>query len=254
MILVAVFVALAGLALGSFAGVVAYRVPRKESPIGGRSVCDACGAAIAPYDNLPVVSWPLLRGRCRSCGDAIPARYPLIELALGAGFLASYLAFEDEGAAEIVLACTFLFVLAIITLTDLEHRIIPNAVMGPAAIAAVVLVALADTGDLPQYLLAAAIGGGVLLIVSLAYPRGMGMGDVKLAFVMGLFLGRAVAPALLIGFAAGAIYGVALIARHGSEARKSAVPFGPFLAFGGVVGLFAGDEIVDWYVDSFFDG
>ena len=254
MIVAAVFLTLLGFALGSFAGVVAFRLPRGESPIGGRSRCDSCDAPISPRDNLPVASWLLLRGRCRSCGAAIPIRYPLIELALGVGFLASYLAFEDEGAAEVALACAFLFVLAIITLTDLEHRIIPNVVLWPASIAAVALVALADAGDLPQHLLAAAIGGGVLLLVSLAYPRGMGMGDVKLAFVMGLFLGRAVAPALLIGFAAGAIYGVALIARHGSEARKQAVPFGPFLAFGGVVGLFAGDEIVDWYVDSFFGG
>ena len=254
MIVAAVFLALLGFALGSFAGVVAFRLPRGESPIGGRSRCDSCDAPISPRDNLPVVSWLLLRGRCRSCGAAIPIRYPLVELALGVGFLCSFLAFEAEGAAEVALACAFLFVLAIITLTDLEHRIIPNVGLWPASIAAVALVALADAGDLPQHLLAAAIGGGVLLLVSLAYPRGMGMGDVKLAFVMGLFLGRAVAPALLIGFAAGAIYGVALIARHGSEARKQAVPFGPFLAFGGVVGLFAGDEIVDWYVDSFFGG
>ena len=254
MIIAAAFLALLGIALGSFAGVVAFRLPRGESPIGGRSRCDSCDAPVSPRDNLPVVSWLLLRGRCRSCGAAIPIRYPLVELALGVGFLCSFLAFEAEGAAEVALACAFLFVLAIITLTDLEYRIIPNVVLGPASIAAVALVALADAGDLPQHLLAAAIGGGVLLVVSLAYPRGMGMGDVKLAFVMGLFLGRAVAPALLIGFAAGAIYGVALIARHGSEARKQAVPFGPFLAFGGVVGLFAGDEIVDWYVDSFFGG
>ncbi len=254
MIVAAAFLALLGFALGSFAGVVAFRLPRGESPIGGRSRCDSCDAPVSPRDNLPVVSWLLLRGRCRSCGAAIPIRYPLVELALGVGFLCSFLAFEAEGAAEVALACAFLFVLAIITLTDLEYRIIPNVVLWPASIAAVALVALADAGDLPQHLLAAAIGGGVLLVVSLAYPRGMGMGDVKLAFVMGLFLGRAVAPALLIGFAAGAIYGVALIARHGSEARKQAVPFGPFLAFGGVVGLFAGDEIVDWYVDSFFGG
>lgn len=254
MIIAAAFLVLLGIALGSFAGVVAFRLPRGESPIGGRSRCDTCDAPVPPRDNLPVVSWLLLRGRCRSCGAAIPIRYPLVELALGVGFLCSFLAFEAEGAAEVALACAFLFVLAIITLTDLEYRIIPNVVLGPASIAAVALVALADAGDLPQHLLAAAIGGGVLLVVSLAYPRGMGMGDVKLAFVMGLFLGRAVAPALLIGFAAGAIYGVALIARHGSEARKQAVPFGPFLAFGGVVGLFAGDEIVDWYVDSFFGG
>ncbi len=254
MVIIALFMAALGLVLGSFAGVVAYRVPRKESPLGGRSHCDGCGAAVAAYDNVPVVSWLVLRGRCRSCGARIPALYPLVEFSLAAGFVACYLAFEDDGAAAVALGCVFLFVLAIITLTDLEHRIIPNVVLGPAAVAAVALVALWDTDQILPHLLAAAIGGGVLLIVSLAYPRGMGMGDVKLAFVMGLFLGRAVAPALLIGFAAGAIFGIALIAKHGSEARKRAVPFGPFLAFGGVVGLFAGNEMVDWYIDSFFSG
>jgi leader peptidase (prepilin peptidase)/N-methyltransferase len=250
----ALLLALCGLALGSFAGVVAYRMPLGESPIGGRSRCDGCGATVAAYDNIPVVSWVLLRGRCRSCGAVIPIRYPLIELALGAGFAAAYLVLESEGGAEVVLGCVFLFVLAIITLTDLEHRIIPNAVLVPAAVAAVALTLLGDPDELPARLIAAAIGGGVLLLVALAYPKGMGMGDVKLAAVMGLYLGRAVAPALLIGFAAGAIYGVALIARSGAEARKTAVPFGPFLALGGVVGLLAGDEIVDWYLDSFFDG
>ncbi|MFN8112345.1 MAG: prepilin peptidase [Solirubrobacterales bacterium] len=254
MIVIALFIGLLGLLLGSFAGVVAYRVPLKESPLTGRSRCDSCGAQVAGYDNIPVVSWLVLRGRCRNCGASIPVRYLLVELGLGAGFFASYLAFEDDGAAAVALACAFLWILAVITLTDLEHRIIPNVVLGPAAIVGVALVALVDTGDLGPHLLAAAIGGGILLLVSLLYPRGMGMGDVKLAFVMGIFLGRAVAPALLIGFAAGAIYGVALMAKHGSEARKQAVPFGPFLALGGVAGLFVGDEIVDWYVDSFFSG
>ncbi len=254
MLVVALFMALLGLLIGSFAGVVAYRVPRGESPIGGRSRCDSCATVVAARDNVPVVSWLLLRGRCRSCGAAIPARYPLVELGLAVGFAAAYLALEDDGAAEVALGCSFLFVLAIVTLTDLEQRIIPNVVLAPAAVAAIALTLLGDPGELPPRLLAAAIGGGVLLLVSLAHPRGMGMGDVKLAFVMGLFLGRAVAPALLIGFAVGAIWGLALIARHGSEARKRAVPFGPFLAFGGVVGLFAGDAIVDWYVDSFLSG
>lgn len=252
--IVVVAIALLGLALGSFAGVVAHRVVRGESPLGGRSRCDSCGAAIAARDNVPVASWVLLHGRCRSCGAAIGIRYPLIEAGLAAGFAAAYLAFVDDGAAEVALGCVFLFVLAIITLTDLERRIIPNVVVAPAAVAAILLTALGDPGELPASLLAAAIAGGALLAVSLAYPRGMGMGDVKLAFVMGLFLGRAVAPALLVGFAAGALWGLALIARHGAGARKRAVPFGPFLALGGVVGLFAGDQLVDWYLDSFFGG
>ena len=127
--------------------------------------------------------------------------------------------------------------------------------IGTSSVAAVELrrngdVSIEGTAIAP-HLIAAAAAGGFLLVVALLYPRGMGMGDVKLAAVMGIFLGRAVAPALLIGFAAGAIYGIALIARHGQAARKQKVPFGPFLALGAVVGLFAGDDIVDWYLDSF---
>lgn len=252
MLVVALLLALFGLALGSFAGVIAFRVPRGESPIGGRSRCDSCDAPVSARDNVPVLSWLLLRGRCRSCGAPIPIRYPLVELGLGLGFAATYLVLEDQGAAEVVLGCTFLFVLAIITLTDLERRIIPNIVLAPAAVVAIAITLVGDSDLLVQRLLAGAIAGGVLLIISLLYPRGMGMGDVKLAAVMGLFLGRAVAPALLIGFLVGALYGLALIAARGAEARKTAVPFGPFLALGGVVGLLAGDEMVDWYLDSFF--
>jgi leader peptidase (prepilin peptidase) / N-methyltransferase len=253
-LIIALALALLGLLLGSFAGVIAFRVPRGESPLGGRSMCDECGAAIAARDNVPVVSWLALRGRCRSCDAPIPLRYPLVELGLAAGFAATYLVLESEGTAEVVLGCTFLFVLAIITLTDLERRIIPNAVLAPAAVAAVAITLIGDPDLIGQRLLAAAIAGGALLLVAMLYPRGMGMGDVKLAAVMGLYLGRAVGPALLFGFLVGALYGVALIAGKGAEARKTAVPFGPFLALGGVVGLLLGDEIVDWYVDAFFSG
>lgn len=252
MLVPALFLGLAGLLCGSFAAVVAHRLPTGESPLGGRSRCDSCLEPISAYDNVPVVSWLILRGRCRHCGASIPARYPLAEIATAIGFIASYLVYEPDGAAWVLLGCLFVALLVIVTLTDLEHRIIPNAVLAPAAVIAVAVLAIADPDALPEHLIAAAAAGGVLLLVALAYPAGMGMGDVKLAAVMGLYLGRAVAPALLIGFLLGACYGAVLIARHGSEARKRAVPFGPFLALGGLVGLFAGDEIADWYLDEFF--
>ena len=250
---IAVLLFLAGAMLGSFAGVVAHRVPVGESFVTGRSRCDSCAATIAAYDNVPVVSWLLLRGRCRSCGAAIPGLYPLVELGLGAAWAAVYLVLGDDGG-ELALGLVFATVLAIVTLSDLEYRVISNPVMIVAAVAAVAIVAITDASQLPEHLISGAAAGGFLLLVALAYPRGMGMGDVKLAGVMGLFLGSAVLPALLAGFLAGASYGIALIARHGSAARKQAVPFGPFLALGGVVGLLAGDSLIDWYLDTFLNG
>ena len=253
MLLVAVLLALLGLMIGSFAGVVAYRMGQGESWVTGRSHCDECGAQVAAYDNVPVVSWLLLRGRCRNCGNPIPVRYPLIEAALGISFAAVYLVLRDEGAGEVALGCLFATLLAVVTLTDLERRIIPNVVVGFGAVAGIIVAAIVDSGSLPERLIAAAAGGGVLLIVALAYPRGMGMGDVKLTGMMGIYLGSAIAPGLLIGFTSGSLYGAVLIARHGSEARRQAVPFGPFLALGGILGLLIGPEIVDWYTDNFFD-
>lgn len=245
-----IFLLFFGLLIGSFLTVVAYRVPRGESVVGGRSQCPSCGAQIAAYDNVPVLSWLALRGRARCCGVPISPRYPLTELASGALFAAVALAFWDD-AGEIALGLAFVTMLIAITLTDLEQRIIPNKILLAGTIAGVAVVAASDPGSFPERGIGLAAAGGLLFAVALAYPRGMGMGDVKLAAVMGLYLGRSVAPALLIAFAAGSLVGVGLIARHGTAARKQAVPFGPFLALGGVVGLFAGNQIVEWYLGTF---
>jgi leader peptidase (prepilin peptidase)/N-methyltransferase len=241
---------LGGLMTGSFVSVVAHRVPRGLSIVGPRSQCPGCHARIAAYDNLPVVSWLLLRGRCRRCGERISPRYPLSELSLAALFVAIVAVLGDD-PAELALGLVFATVLVAITLTDLEQRLIPNAILLAGAICGLAIAAPTDPGGLPERAIAAVAAGGLLFGALLAYPRGMGMGDVKLAAVMGLFLGRSVAPALLVAFAAGAIYGVALMLRHGAAARKSAIPFGPFLALGGVVGLLAGDQLIDAYLDTF---
>ena len=246
-----VFMALLGLVTGSFLSVVAHRVPLGESIVAPRSRCPSCGTQIAAYDNVPLFSFLALRGRCRHCEARVPITYPLLEAGLAAVFVGLLLAFEGDGI-EIALGAALAATLATITLTDLEHRRIPNVVLIVSALIGLALLVLGDRDALADHLIAAAAAFGALFLVALAYPRGMGMGDVKLAGVMGLYLGKAVAPALLIGFAVGALYGLALIARHGSAARKQAVPFGPFLALGGIVALFVGDEIVDWYVDSFF--
>jgi leader peptidase (prepilin peptidase)/N-methyltransferase len=139
-----------------------------------------------------------------------------------------------------------------IAFIDLDHRIIPNVIVGPAALVGIVLVAILQTDDVVEHLIAAAIAGGAFLLVAIAVPRGMGMGDVKLVAMLGIYLGRAVAPALLIALATGTIVGIGIIASQGTQkGRKFKVPFGPFLAVGGMAAYFVGDAIVDWYLDSF---
>jgi leader peptidase (prepilin peptidase) / N-methyltransferase len=246
------FAFVGGLVAGSFVSVVAHRVPRGLSIVGPRSQCPSCGAQIAAYDNVPVASWLLLRGRCRRCRARISALYPAAELGLGAAFLGTVLVLWDD-PVQLVLGLVFVTTLAAITLTDLELRIIPNRILLVAAIACLVIAAAADPASLAERAIAAAAAGGMLLLAALANPRGMGMGDVKLAALMGLYLGRAVAPALVVGFAAGALVGLGMMLREGAAARKKGVPFGPFLALGGIVGLLAGNEIVGWYLDTFLN-
>jgi leader peptidase (prepilin peptidase)/N-methyltransferase len=250
MVPLASFAFLGGMITGSFVGVVAHRVPRGRSIVGPRSECPSCGAQIAAYDNVPVISWLLLGGHCRSCGERIPARYPLIELAVGIAFAATAVVLHDDAAA-LALGLVFVAVLAAITLTDLERRVIPNAILVAGALIGLAIVAATDPQSLPERAAAAAGAGGFLLLFALIYPRGMGMGDVKLAAVMGLFLGVSVIPALFIGILLGALVGASLMLRYGAEARKHAVPFGPFLAVGGVAGLLAGSQMIDAYLDLF---
>jgi leader peptidase (prepilin peptidase)/N-methyltransferase len=242
----AVLAGVLGLAIGSFLNVVIHRLPRGESLSKPRSRCPGCGKQIRARDNIPVVSWLLLRGRCRDCGEPISPRYPLVE-ALTAGLCVAVVLAEGADR-DVWLGLAFVLLLVPVTFIDLDHRIIPNVLTGLGAVVALALVAIFQTDDLVEHLIAGAAAGGFLLIAAIAYPAGMGMGDVKLAAVMGLFLGRAVGPAMLVALLAGSLVGVVVIARHG---RKAGVPFGPFLALGGVVGLFAGDAIVDWYLDTF---
>jgi leader peptidase (prepilin peptidase) / N-methyltransferase len=244
------FAAVSGLCLGSFLNVVAYRLPAGMSLVTPPSACPDCGTGIRPYDNVPVVSWLLLGGHCRSCEHSISPRYPLTEALTGALFATVVIARGATGAVWLDLI--FVAALVAITRIDLEHRIIPNRIVGPLAIAALVLTAVFEPHQLPERLIAGAAAGGFLLIALLAYPGGMGMGDVKLAGVMGLVLGSAVAPALLVALVAGTIAGIAVMARHGvARGRRMTIPFGPFLALGAVAGLFAGPSLVHAYVHGF---
>jgi leader peptidase (prepilin peptidase)/N-methyltransferase len=246
----AAFAAVLGAVLGSFLNVVAHRLPRKRSVVRPGSRCPSCEAPVRAYDNVPVLSWLVLRGRCRDCGARISGRYPLVEAATAALLAAVVLA---KGAEPKTLPALALVVLLVpITLIDLEHRIIPNALTGLGAVLAVALIAVTQPDALVEHLLAGVGAGGFLLVAALAHPGGMGMGDVKLAGVLGLFLGAAVGPAVLVALLAGSVVGAAVIAWKGArEGRKTAIPFGPFLALGGVVAIFAGDAVVAWYLGAF---
>jgi leader peptidase (prepilin peptidase)/N-methyltransferase len=246
----ATFAGVLGAIVGSFLNVVAYRLPRHESLIAPASHCPGCGVPLKPYDNIPVLSWLLLRGHCRSCGEPISVRYPLVELITGVLCVGAVLG--GGGSARVALGIALIVLVVPIALIDLDTRLIPNKLTRPGAVLALALGLALDPGGEPGRLIAAAAAGGFLLIAALAYPGGMGMGDVKLAAVMGLFLGSAVAPALLIALVGGTLVGAAIIARKGARAgRKTAVPFGPFLALGAIVAVFAGHPLVDVYVNHF---
>ena len=243
-----------GLAIGSFMTVVAARVPAGESIVRPRSACPTCGAEIRNRDNVPVLGWLLLRGRCRDCGSKIPVRYPLLELSTAAVIVGSFLVYDDLWVT--VAVASLLALMPVISVIDIEHRIIPNAIVYPALIAFPVYLGVAKLAGAPVDLMRMAIGflayGGALFVIALI-SRGMGMGDVKLAALIGIVLGAlslgqvavAAGAAILLG-GLGAI--LALILGVG---RRGAIPFGPFLAAGAIVAAFWGPQIADWYSRTF---
>ncbi len=237
-----------GALIGSFLNVVIHRVPLGESIVSPGSRCPECGRDIAPWDNIPVISWLALRGRCRHCGTGISIRYPAVELLTALSFagVAAARGVDDDLVLQLPLVAVLIAVAGI----DLEHRIIPNKILLPAAVYGVVAGAIVMTDDFPELLIAGAGAFVAMLALALAYPRGMGMGDVKLAGVMGLYLGLSVIPALFIAFLSGTVVGVVIIAREGRDARKKGVPFGPFLALGGIVALLVGPELIELYEDQ----
>ncbi len=249
-LMAATFAGVLGAVFGSFLNVVVHRLPRHESLVSPPSHCTSCGTQVKPYDNIPILSWLMLRGHCRGCGASISVRYPLIEAATAALCVAAVL--THRSASGIALSLALILLLVPAAVIDLEHRIIPNQITGPGAVLALALGLALDPSGEPGRLIAAGAAGGFLLLAALAYPGGMGMGDVKLAGMMGLFLGAAVAPALLIALLTGVALGVAVIARKGAQVgRKTAIPFGPFLAAGGLSAVFVGHQIVDVYVNHF---
>jgi leader peptidase (prepilin peptidase)/N-methyltransferase len=251
--IVAVVCGVLGLAVGSFLNVVIYRVPRKESVVRPRSRCPNCGTQLAEKDNIPVASWLILRGRCRTCGEPISARYPLVELATAGLFAAVGIRFGADWAVPAFLV--FFASLLAISLIDLEHYIIPNRIVYPTLLAGFALLVVAAAAEhdwkaLERAVIGAALFWGILLVIHLVQPRGMGFGDVRLAAVLGLFLGwlglSYVGLGFFLGFLLGAVVGLALLVLR-RRGRKDHIPFGPFLAAGAVVAVLAGSPILAWY-------
>lgn len=244
-----------GLLFGSFATVAAYRIPRRESIVTGRSRCPECGRTITAWENIPVLSWLILRGRCRGCGNRIPPRYPLIELATGLLFVVAVWRFDSLVNAAAFAA--FFWVLVVLTVIDLDHKLLPNRIVYPTGVVGALALTLAALieGDLDR-LVSAAIGalvfGGFFFLIAFIYPAGMGGGDVKLAFVLGMFLGYAggigvVLVGMFLAFLIGGLSGVLVMLVTGGD-RKMQVPFGPFLTLGTVLAIAVGRQLVDAYL------
>ena len=246
-----------GLIFGSFATVAAHRIPRRETIVSGRSKCPNCDRQIRAHENIPVLSWILLRGRCAGCKEPISVRYPLIEL--GTGILFALSAAKFGFTEEAFIYAAFFWVLVVLTVIDLDHKLLPDRVVYPAFVVgwiALIAAALADSD--PARLVDAAIGsaifGGFFFVVAFVYPAGMGGGDIKLAFVLGTFIGYLGAPGLVLvgmflSFLIGALGGMGVMVVSG-KGRKSQVPFGPFLAAGTVVAIMWGQSLLDLYLDS----
>ena len=243
-----------GLVVGSFMTVAVARMPKGESVVRPRSRCPSCGAEIGARDNVPVISWVLLRGKCRRCGARISVEYPLLEL--GTAGLVVLAAVRYPNPWQAVLVGGLLAMMPAIALIDIRHRIIPNRLTYPALLIFPPLIVLAwlvdDATDPVRALLGMLLYGGILFLVAIV-SRGMGMGDVKLAAVIGLVFGSL--GLRFVGVAAGAaivLGGLGGLAALGmGKGRKSAIPFGPYLAAGAVVAGLWGEAIASWYLDRF---
>jgi leader peptidase (prepilin peptidase)/N-methyltransferase len=270
--LIATAVAVLGAIIGSFLNVVIYRVPREESIAFPASRCPSCDTAIRPYDNIPVISWAVLRGRCRSCRSPISARYPAVELLTAALFALTYLL---HSGLTLSLPFDLAFVAAVVALVfiDAEHMLLPNVITYPGTALALVarvvvpnLYGVASLGgpETPAWLLSlggavlgALLGGGFLWLVGWLWERArgveaMGLGDVKMMFMVGAFLGWPLTLlTIFVGVLSGSIAGVAAMARRGERDMQMLLPFGIFLGLGSLVSLLCGTRIIDWYVSSF---
>ena len=257
MLFIGVLCAVVGLMIGSFLNVVIWRVPRDESVVRPRSHCPSCGHPVRPYDDIPVVSWLVLRGRCRDCGERISIRYPLVELGTAVlfGITGAHFGLSWELPA-------YLYLVAIgvaLALIDIDVHRLPNKIVLPSYVVVPVLLTIASLGnDDWNALLRAGIGGAavyaVYFLLRLAYPQGMGFGDVKLAGILGMYLAwlgwGQLAVGAFLGFLLGGIVGGALMVANRAN-RKSKLPFGPFMIAGAHLAVLFGAQISDLYLDLF---
>ena len=244
--MIVIVAGLLGLVAGSFLNVVIHRVPRRQSVVWPASRCPACGEPIGPVDNVPLLSYVLLRGRCRNCKVRFSPRYPLVEPLTGILFAGA--AYEFGLSLQLLSALALVFVLVALAGTDLEHRLLPNAIVGPATLVGFALSVLESPERWWIYVLSALAVAGGLFALALAYPGGMGIGDVKMGGMLGAFLGPYAALAVFLGALCGAITGGLLILA-GKMRRRHALPFGVFMAIGGIAALFVGPELWGLYLD-----
>ncbi|MDD3520779.1 MAG: prepilin peptidase [Actinomycetota bacterium] len=236
---------IAGLAIGSFLNVIIYRLPRKSSIIIPSSFCPSCKSRIKFYDNIPILSYLILKGRCRQCKAKISLRYPAVEIIAAILFALNFYFF---GISLSCLAGIFLSIaLIIVSFIDIEMKLIPNVIVLPFTL---IGLSISISSDLERWWIPIAYSAGAFLfmfIINLIYPKGMGMGDVKLSMMAGAFLSEKIIPGLFIGFLAGSLIGILLIILKRKKFRQS-IAFGPFISFGCIAALFYGDKIINWYL------
>jgi len=235
-----------GLIVGSYANVIIYRLPRKISIISPFSFCTNCKSRIKFYDNIPVLSYLFLKGKCRRCGERIPIRYPIVEICTAILFFLNFYYFSISllCLSGIILSV----VLVIVSFIDIELQIIPNLIVLPFTFIGLLISILMN---LEKWWIPLAYSVGTfafMLIINLLYPKGMGMGDVKLSMLAGAFLSQKIIPGLFIGFLIGSIFGVVLIILKKKKFRQS-ISFGPFISIGCIIALFYGDKIINWYLN-----
>ncbi len=245
------FAFLFGAVVGSFLNVCIWRIPAGESIVSPPSHCPGCGTRIRAYDNIPIVSYLLLGGRCRDCRTRISARYPAVEALTGAGFV--LVAWQFGPTPEALVAALFVAALITISFIDLDHQIIPDVISLPGIVVGLLLAVAGVGPSWRDSVLGILLGGGTLWAVAAGYQaltgrEGMGGGDIKLLAMVGAFIGwRGVLVTLMIGSLTGAVVGIALMIARGSDSRLP-IPFGPFLALGAACGLFFGDTAINWYL------